>query len=87
MKAERRPTDEEKLAAIRDFVVKRRKKLKIKNLNGPLPELSCFAHGEFNNLLWRTLMYVPEEQWTALKDREVLDGVYREVIWKPKGAA
>ncbi|MEK9180377.1 MAG: hypothetical protein AAB897_03120 [Patescibacteria group bacterium] len=85
-----------KRSAIRAFVQEQRKGFEIK-LTGPLPELSCFEHGEFRNLLWRQMMTTPESRWYELKDAKILNGVYREVLRqrkitrealrKPEGAA
>ena len=78
------PTNKEKLTAIVTYVKKWRKKMKIKRLDDARPETSCFANGEFKNLLWCGLMFREESSWVELKDQEILDGVYREVIFKPK---
>ena len=69
-----------KMSVIRTFVLEQRKRLGIAELKGPLPELSCTMHGEFHNLLWRGLMHTPESRWHELRDREILDGAYREVL-------
>jgi len=78
------PTNEEKLAVITAYVKKWRKKLKIKKLDGARPETSYFANGEFKNLLWCGLMNRPESEWVEMKDQEILDGVYGEVVFRPK---
>lgn len=57
----------------------------VKRLPGPQPEVGCEAVGEFNNVLWRALMFTPESEWLSngqcdLGNPETLDGVYRTVL-------
>lgn len=75
-----------KQAIVRAFVAKTRRRLGITRLPGRLPELSCELHGEFHNLLWRVLLSTPEEEW-GLRDPDILEGLYREVLWEERGAA
>ena len=76
---------EKKLKAIKNFVLKERKRCGITRLGGPLPELSCEAFGEFHNLLFRGLLHTPEEEWAGneriyLRDDNILNGAYLEVL-------
>lgn len=73
-------SDKKKRAIILEFVKKERKNQGIESLPGPRPEPSCFMFGEFHNCLWFSLMYTPDYNWHELKNKEVLDGVYKEVI-------
>lgn len=69
----------EKVAVIRAFVLTARRERGVVQLPGPQPELSCFIHGEFHNMLWRELLFTPENKW-RLDDPETADGVYQEVL-------
>lgn len=77
-------SDAERLEAIKLFVREERKR---RNLTifyrGGSPELSCFANGEYSNLLWRKLLQMREEDWLVfgqLNCPEILKGVYRETL-------
>ncbi|MBI4085193.1 MAG: hypothetical protein HY432_01650 [Candidatus Liptonbacteria bacterium] len=76
-------TGAEMRAAIETFVKRKRKSLGITGFPGELSgEMSCFAFGEFHNLLYRNLLYTSPTEWFALADPEILLGVYREVVWE-----
>ena len=77
-----------KLKVINDYVKKERKKRGIEKLViRYLPELSCFAEGEFKNLVERQLLHTQEGfgSWQELADPEVLDGAYLYVTKGIKG--
>ena len=70
------------LEFIRNFVLEERKRLGIKSFGGRRFELSCEREvpSEYQNILWRKLLYTPERDWIELQDQEILNGVYREVL-------
>lgn len=80
-----RASKENKLSIIRKFVLQQRNARGIKRLPGPQPEVGCEAVGEFNNIIWRALMFTPESEWLSngqccLSDPQTLNGVYRTVL-------
>lgn len=71
--------DKEKLKLVRKFVEKERLKMNVtdKHLEpAGKPELSCYAMGEFKNLLYRQLIYTRfgYGSWIGLSG-DVLDGL------------
>lgn len=86
------PREKSKLTAIRSFVHEQRKIMGIKELKGPLFEISCEGYGEFRNLLDRNLLHNPEENWAKgsfekgadILHPPILNGVYREVMRRIK---
>lgn len=70
-------------AVVRKFVWYMRRRDRVAVTPGYKPEGSCFAHGEFNNLLWCQLVSTPEGQagWQELQDENILRGVYRVAVW------
>ena len=75
-------TDEEKLTVVRGYVQKERRRRKIKQFSPGPEEGSCFADGEFKNLVERQLVLTREGQgaWYSLNHPEILEGAYRYVI-------
>jgi hypothetical protein len=75
-------TSEEKLAVIREYVLRERARRDIVPGYALLPELSCEAFGEFRNLVDRQLLRTVEGYgaWSELDYPPVLDGAYRHVL-------
>ena len=90
-------SDAEKLAVIRDYVVRKRAQCGIVPGRTVLPELSCEAFGEFYNLVERQLMNTEKEHhgkkcdgneecgWCELAYPPVLDGAYWYVVERIRG--
>lgn len=81
-------TSEEKLAAIREYVLGMRAHCGIIALGRTSrPELSCEAVGEFYNLVEHQLLVTEEGYgaWLELSHPSVLDGTYRYVAERIKG--
>lgn len=78
---------EEKLAAIRDYVLSMRAQCGIVPGCVPPPELSCEAFGEFRNLVERQLVNTVEGfgAWSELGYPPVLDDAYWYVTARIKG--
>ena len=71
------------LADVKDFVEKERERMGIRKEDlgtSHRPEGSCFAHGEFKNLLYRQLLYTKYGcgDWTELSG-EVLEGLFKYI--------
>lgn len=75
-------TAEEKLTAIREYILHKRAQCGIVALGRAFrPELSCEAVGEFYNLVECQLLATKEGfgAWLELSHQPVLDGAYRYI--------
>ena len=77
-------TTDKNIARIVEFVRWYRASRSIKPYPGRKPEGSCFAFGEFNNLIYCQLINTPEytDGWLALKNSpQVVEGTIRQIVF------